>query len=189
ENQGLNLPLDAALDKANNHLFVRDTVVDNIVEFDATTGATIKYHFADAESTLLYDGHNHLFTVQRSVVAELDATTGATINPNFIPVSAIGLALDGNNHLFVGNGDKVGEYDATTGAAINPNFIAGLNGVWSIAFVTAVPEPSSLVLAALGFAGLAACGWRRGASSVILGSRWRVWLTGRFGRAALALLC
>src|SRR5947199_343550 len=44
DNQGLNVPTAVALDKVTHHLFVYDAVVDNIAEFDATSGVTVKYH-------------------------------------------------------------------------------------------------------------------------------------------------
>ncbi len=47
----------------------------------------------------------------------------------------------------------VGQYNATTGATVNPALISGLS---TFPFdITVVPEPGSIVLAALGFAGLA----------------------------------
>ena len=62
------------------------------------------------------------------------------------------LGLDGNNHLFVGHFfATVGEYDATTGATINANFIngQGLYDPFDIVYMSAVPEPSSVVLSAV----------------------------------------
>jgi len=141
---------------------VYDTINGYVSEFNGTTGATIKFHFANFDApTLLADGHNHLFVPNTSgnvqTIEEFDATSGALLNGNFITGAAYGLALDDNNHLFVGNGnDIVGEYDATTGAAINANFITGLSGELSLAFVP-VPEPSSFLLAGTVFLALLIC--------------------------------
>src|SRR5262249_21190076 len=133
-----------------------------------TTGATIKFHFADLGFSgayqLLADNHNHLFVNGARTfvgIEELDAITGAVINPTFIPGPVYGMTLDDNNHLFVDNGSAIGEYDATTGAAINANLITGLSNANAIAFVSVVPEPATLVLAALGLLGLVFIARRR----------------------------
>jgi hypothetical protein len=92
----------------------------------------------------------------QNTVAEYDAITGATINATFINGQGLngplGLALDGNNHLFVsygtGTAGMVGEYDATTGATINSALVSGLINPEGLLYVSAVPEPSSLLLLA-----------------------------------------
>ena len=67
-------------------------------------------------------------------------------------------AGDGNNHLFVSNYvNSVGEYDATTGATINETFVTGLQEIEGLAFIAPVPEPSTFVLAIVGFLGLVVC--------------------------------
>ena len=156
DNQGLNDPIFLALDKVNNHLFVDDDITGTVSEFNTTTGATIKFHFADLGFSgayqLLADNHNHLFVNGARTfvgIEELDAITGAVINPTFIPGPVYGMTLDDNNHLLVDNGSAIGQYDATTGAAINANLITGLSNANSIAFVSVVPEPATLVLMAL----------------------------------------
>jgi hypothetical protein len=170
-NTGTNLVCYMALDK-NNHLFSDNSTGTNqfgVGEYDATTGATINATFISdsAPRQIALDAFNHLFLSHSGpgLVGEYDATTGATINGSFVPFSgnlAINdLALDGSNHLFASQGNNtIGEYDATTGATINANFVTGLSGPEGLLYTTAVPEPDSLVLAAFGFAGVAAVGWR-----------------------------
>ena len=111
-------------------------------------------------------------TVNASLVSQAPIATGL-----FVP---IGIAVDGPN-LFVADygsnlsgsnaGDWISEY-TTAGATVGGSFInsgnsvfvpgviiTGLSSVWSIAIV--VPEPSSMITAALGLLGLVFCGWRR----------------------------
>jgi NHL repeat-containing protein/PEP-CTERM motif-containing protein len=164
---GLYNPHGVAVDN-KNHLFVADHNANTVGEYDATTGATINAAFIKSQGqglhnpdVLLLDGHNHLLVgdnYDTDTVGMYDATTGATINAALVPGlngGTAALALDGNNHLFVANYNRsVGEYDATTGATINENFIAGPSYISGLAFVTAVPEPSTFALAAVGFLSL-----------------------------------
>jgi hypothetical protein len=170
--QGLNAPRGVAVDN-NNHLFVASYFGNTVGEYNATTGATINATFLnsqalDSPQVLLLDGLNHLlvgFNHANASVGQFDATTGATINAGFIvgpSGSTWGMALDGNNHLFVANNfGPIAEYNATTGATINATFISPINHPNGLAFAPSVPEPSSLLLAALAFAGVAAWGGRR----------------------------
>jgi hypothetical protein len=145
-----------ALD-SHNHLFA-SIFANSISEFDATTGATINQNFINATqpAAIALDG-NRLFSINNfRTVGVYDATTGATINANLLTVpngfSDPTPVLDGNNHLFLAevnislNG-PVAEYDATTGAIINGTFIPG-PVTSALLFMTAVPEPSSLLLVA-----------------------------------------
>ena len=70
----------------------------------------------------------------------------------------LGIAASGSN-LFVTNFGigTIGEY-TTAGATVNASLVSGLQAPFGIAVV---PEPSTLVLAALGFGGLVAMRWRR----------------------------
>jgi hypothetical protein len=166
----------------HSHLIVANFQSNVLSEYDATTGALINPTFATIPGTfnsahgMVIDALNHLLVAEdlNNRVLEFDATTGALINANFItglnvPVD---LALDGNNHLFVANQlsgtGAVREFDATSGAIINPNFIPGLTYARSLLFVSAVPEPSSLLLVAT-------------ATGIGLGirrRRWLAWLAG-----------
>jgi hypothetical protein len=164
--QGLNNGAAMALDAVHNHLFVTSLGATSswVGEYDATTGATINANFitfvGNANGGLALDGNNHLFVVDNfnGIVGEYDAITGAPINAAFITGlgNPVGVALDGNHHLFVSHGNVVGEFDATTGATINGAFIN--HGGSYLAFASAVPDPSSLVLLT-GAAGVSM--WRR----------------------------
>jgi WD40 repeat protein len=173
ENQGLSEADVLALDRANNRLYVADRVNNNIAQFDATTGATTKFHFLHVDTPdMALDGLNHLFVSgDDTKVSEYDATTGAAVNDaNFITGLryAVGIALDGNNNLFVTNDvdNTVGKYNATTGATINPSFIQGLNEPGFLVFNSPVPEPSTFVLAGLGILGMLT--WARQAFILLL---------------------
>ena len=102
-------------------------------------------------------------------IGQYNATTGAAINASLVSGlnQPAGVAVLGND-LFVSSlpiGSEsssigiVGEYDATSGAAINANFITGLADPQGL-FVIA-PEPSSLVMLAIGSLALLALGRRR----------------------------
>jgi outer membrane protein assembly factor BamB len=168
--QGLYNPRGLAVDN-KNHLFVSNENANTVAEYDATTGAMINATFIHQgvhdPGVLLLDGLGHLLVgddYDTATVGMYDATTGATINAAFVPGNAGGtkaLALDGSNHLFVANySNSVGEYDATTGATINETFVTALQHMSGLAFVSSVPESSSLLLVA-GAAGIAARVWRR----------------------------
>jgi len=161
----------------SNHLFV-SYFSGSVGEYNATTGAAINASFVSGINNpfgMALDAmHNHLFVshfddaTSNRVIGEYDATTGATINSLFINpggIAAGALELDNNNHLFVTRPENgaVGEYDATTGAIINAAFI-NQTFPQDLVFVP-VPEPSTLLLAGIGFAGFAARGWRRGGAS------------------------
>ena len=169
--QGLNDPGALAVDALHNLLFVAGLGVVNgtLGEYNATTGATINATFITSPGPfnpnggLALDRNNHLFVVDndQSVVGEYDATTGAAINAAFITTFSgngaglTGVALDGSNHLFTSYGNVVGEFDATTGATVNAAFIS--HGGSYLAFASTVPEPSTFVLAGIGFLSLLAC--------------------------------
>src|SRR3954469_20753755 len=70
----------AALDRANNHLFVYE-------QFDASSGAVVNPHFiSGAAYGLALDDKNHLLVgTGNDTVGEYDATPGAAINANFTP--------------------------------------------------------------------------------------------------------
>jgi len=69
----------------------------------------------------------------------------------------VGIAVYGGNLFVTNESGTIGEY-TTSGSTVNASLVSGLDTPVGIAVV---PEPSSLILAAFGFAGLAAWAWRR----------------------------
>jgi hypothetical protein len=87
-------------------------------------------------------------------------TSGATVNASLISglTNPSSIAVPGANLFFPNyTGGTIGEY-TTAGAMVDTSLVSGLN---SPAGIVVLPEPSSIVIAVLGFIGLAAWGWRR----------------------------
>ena len=215
--QNLNGPAGMVVDN-NNHLFVANSNGTTVGEFNATTGAVINANFINGQGldepySLAFDSHNHLLVGNshtQASVNEFDATTGAHINAFFLPGpnpgpngigAAMALTLDGSNHLFVLDFfGRVGQYDATTGATINETFVpaSGSFGHYGLAYVNAVPEPSTFVLAGMGFFAFVACRWnfcRRLSTrftsliGIIASAARRMHRTGAVAIAPASLLC
>jgi hypothetical protein len=70
---------------------------------------------------------------------------------------------DGNLYVTSGGTNSILRYDGTTGAFLGTAASGqGLSGTFSFAFApSAIPEPGSLTLLALGALGVAGYGWRR----------------------------
>ena len=137
-----------------NEYNMADTIGPNGFLGDA---ATIAYFggFENPQSLLLSGNILYIADTESGAVGEYDATTGEAINSSFISLnSPSGLALLGND-LYVTslNDGTVGEYDATTGDPINASLITGLQGPEQIIIsTTAVPEPSTWGMLAVGVA-------------------------------------
>jgi hypothetical protein len=151
---------------SGSNLFV--TINTKVSEYNATTGATVNASLITAPN-LIYGiaaSGSNLFLVfaNQGTIGEY-TTSGATVNSTLVSgLNQPGaIAVFGGN-LFVSNlgAGTIGEYNATTGAIVNAALVS------TAAFgIAVVPEPSSLLLAALGFAGLAAWGWRRHSTRVV----------------------
>jgi hypothetical protein len=162
--QGLDLPVGILLD-GNNHLLVSNRNNDTIGQYDATTGATVNSTFVNGQGLNgpygIVLGGNRLYVANfdNGTIGVYNATNGATINSNLISGlgGPVALALDGN-HLYVSNWaiSTIGEYDAISGNPINASLITaaqGLSNPYGMVLVgsaSAVPEPSTFLLVAMG---------------------------------------
>jgi hypothetical protein len=114
-------------------IFVADSNLNTIGEYNATTGAPVNFALvsglSDPEGIALSGGNLFVANSNIGTIGEYDATTGAPVNPTLVSGLALpqGIALSGGN-LFVSNGSgTIGEYNATTGAPVNPTLVSGLS--------------------------------------------------------------
>ena len=151
---GLSGPMGLAL--SGNNLFVAYS--GTVGKYDATTGAggafitglSFPVDLAVSGSNLYVALVENPSIPNSGTVGKYDTTTGAGGAFIIGLGSPRGLALSLND-LYVAevNSNTVGEYDATTGTTINGSFITGLSEPVALT-VAPLPEPTTLVLAAIG---------------------------------------
>jgi hypothetical protein len=153
---------------SGNDLFVTNTSLGTVGEYDATTGAAIDASFvAGLQHPFgIAVAGGDLFVTTQSGIAEYDAATGAAINASLITGlnGPANIAISGGD-LFVGENNYpglayVGEY-TTSGATINASLITGLITAGDFGLAVVAPEPSTWIMLAIGAAGLVACGLRK----------------------------
>jgi hypothetical protein len=158
------------------NFLVGEGLGSTISEYDATSGALLNGSFIAvngpyaiaASGGNLFVAYNAGFTIGEYTAA------GASVNASLVTAYpsdqlsiARGIAFSGNdmfvaNAAFGGGGPSpnfVGEFDATTGATISSSLIPGLSGPTGVAVVP-TPEPSTLILLAIGASALLANGLR-----------------------------
>lgn len=156
---GLNQPNGIAVSGSN--LFVTNwgTSGGYIGEYDTVTGATINTHLVTGliQPTGIVASGSALFFTNGNTVGKYDTLTD-TLNPSFITgfINSFGITLSGSS-LYVASwgfpaatGGSIGEY-TTSGVPVNPSLVTGLSNPWDVV-VAPVPEPTTLVVLALGAA-------------------------------------
>jgi hypothetical protein len=156
---GLNGPQAIAV--AGGNLFVVNSAIGTIGEYDANTGTQLNLALITGlhgRVGIVAFGDN-LFVTSSAThrIDQYSATTGMLTQPRFV----MGLKLQGpaelaaaGGNLFVvnstagKNGESIGEYNAITGATVNSSLVTGLHGRVDVAvsgtnlFVTNVPKGS-----------------------------------------------
>jgi len=144
---------------SGGNLYVSNSSIGTIGEYDATTGAAINTSFITGLSSAfgIKISGNDLFVLnQTGSVGEYDATTGAVINASLITGldNPANMALAGSD-LYITSFTGNGIYKFTTGGVYEGTVVSGLGHPYGIAVSPeAVPEPSTWALLAGGVVAL-----------------------------------